>query len=632
MGYILVGTIIGGIIWGVVVNKVIENKGYEDNWFWWGFFFGIFALIVALTKQSVNTTKVVIENSTLVKENMELLSSCILNNQVNISSPVHVSSWEIKKDADKLVLFVDFINVSQKIISAVMFSATGFNSFGDRVQVNSADLFDVIGQDLCIKPNECGKVYATLQDGAIRKVEVRVKKVCFFDGTILDDIPENWVDTNQKTLESIHIECAKKDNLESKYYTIIKEDYWQCTCGFVNTGDDCKQCKMKKENALEFTEENIDETYQKYLEEQECEKNRIVEQQKIEEKQAKKNKRIVIGIISIISFVIAIVILLNCIIIPNYKYNQAKEYSNNGEFQKSAIMYASLNGYKDSMEESLNCWNKILNRNTISTTRFLSLGLKENGTVIGTGYNFYGCDISSWSDIISVAAGFKHAVGLKSNMTVVATGENTNGQCDVSDWENIVDISVKSDHTVGLKADGTVVAVGWNQFGQCNVSDWTDIVAISAGIRHTVGLKADGTVVAVGDNENGECNVSEWRDIIAISAGGLYTVGLKADGTVVAVGCNDYDACNVSDWTDIIAISADGVTVGLKKDGTVVAAGDSEYGACDVSGWKDIVAIYTSDHHTIGLQSNGAVAFTGYNEYEVGSVSEWRDMKVPKKE
>lgn len=48
----LLGFCIGCTIWGVVVNKVIENKGYQENWFWWGFFFGFLALIVALTKQN----------------------------------------------------------------------------------------------------------------------------------------------------------------------------------------------------------------------------------------------------------------------------------------------------------------------------------------------------------------------------------------------------------------------------------------------------------------------------------------------------------------------------------------------------------------------------------------------------
>ena len=40
--FLLIG-LIWCIIWGIVVNKVIENKGYQENWFWWGFFFWIFA-------------------------------------------------------------------------------------------------------------------------------------------------------------------------------------------------------------------------------------------------------------------------------------------------------------------------------------------------------------------------------------------------------------------------------------------------------------------------------------------------------------------------------------------------------------------------------------------------------------
>lgn len=45
-----IGTIICCIIWGCVTNIIIHNKGYDENWFWWGFFFGIIALIIAATK------------------------------------------------------------------------------------------------------------------------------------------------------------------------------------------------------------------------------------------------------------------------------------------------------------------------------------------------------------------------------------------------------------------------------------------------------------------------------------------------------------------------------------------------------------------------------------------------------
>lgn len=47
--YLLIYCVYGSI-WGIVVKKVIENRGYRENWFWWGFFFGFFALIVAITK------------------------------------------------------------------------------------------------------------------------------------------------------------------------------------------------------------------------------------------------------------------------------------------------------------------------------------------------------------------------------------------------------------------------------------------------------------------------------------------------------------------------------------------------------------------------------------------------------
>ena len=45
------------IIFGFATKAVIENKGYYENWFWWGFCFGLVALIVACAKpQNVSYT------------------------------------------------------------------------------------------------------------------------------------------------------------------------------------------------------------------------------------------------------------------------------------------------------------------------------------------------------------------------------------------------------------------------------------------------------------------------------------------------------------------------------------------------------------------------------------------------
>ena len=42
--------IINGVIWGVATQVVIYHKGYEENGFWWGFFFGLIAFIVACVR------------------------------------------------------------------------------------------------------------------------------------------------------------------------------------------------------------------------------------------------------------------------------------------------------------------------------------------------------------------------------------------------------------------------------------------------------------------------------------------------------------------------------------------------------------------------------------------------------
>ncbi len=313
------------------------------------------------------------------------------------------------------------------------------------------------------------------------------------------------------------------------------------------------------------------------------------------------------------------------------KYNDAMALIQEGRYAEAAICFGAIGDFKDAKEKSLGLWEDVAQREAISAGSSHTVGLKSDGTVVAVGENNDGeCDVSGWTDIVAISTDGNHTVGLKSDGTVVAVGGNVNGQCDVSGWKDIVAISAGFDHTVGLKSDGTVVAVGYNGDGQCDVSGWKDIVAISASFTHTVGLKSDGTVVAIGDNDYGQCDVSGWKDIVAISAGWDYTVGLKSDGTVVAVGDNDFGQCDVRGWKDIVAISAGwDHTVSLKSDGTVVAVGQKLFGQCDVSGWTDIVAISAGFHHTVGLKSDGTVVAVGWNYKGECDVSGWEDIKTP---
>lgn len=70
VGYFF-GTILWGIVWAYATRAVSRNKGYDDNAFLWGFFFGIIAFIVYLAKPEVPKPKesiIVKKESTIVND------------------------------------------------------------------------------------------------------------------------------------------------------------------------------------------------------------------------------------------------------------------------------------------------------------------------------------------------------------------------------------------------------------------------------------------------------------------------------------------------------------------------------------------------------------------------------------
>ena len=387
----------------------------------------------------------------------------------------------------------------------------------------------------------------------------------------------------------------------------------------------------KADTAVQFVKQQKIDNKEKLKEAE-----KIEQEKKTKETPKKKGKRkFIFAGSSATAILIVFLIVLNTVIIPNQKYNNAINLMNSGDYEEAISIFNELGDYSNAEEKIKECnFQNMVEKNitTVSGDYKHTIGLKSNGTVVAVGDNGKGqCNIKYWTNIVSISTNVYHTIGLRSEGTVVAVGDNEEGQCDVKSWKNIVAISTGRYHTVGLKGDGTVVAVGNNEDRQCDVFYWkNNNVSVAAGDFHTVSLKSDGTVSAVGWNAYDQCDVESWRDIVKISAGFKHTVGLKSDGTVVAVGDNEYGQCNVGSWRDIVAISAgESYTVGLKSDGTVVAVGENEYGQCDVEDWKDIVDIFTGPYHTLGLKSDGTVVAVGDNDNGECDVESWTNIKVP---
>lgn len=395
-----------------------------------------------------------------------------------------------------------------------------------------------------------------------------------------------------------------------------------------NADDLLETCHNKKAEILHSQEE------------ERLELQRREQQRKAEaEIAAKKRKKRVLIIAATVALFVSVGSVINFIIIPNNKYENAVTLMDSGNYPQALAVLKDLGKYKDSDNLIQTCREVISdivknsrNRDaTISTASYHTVSLRSDGTVVATGSNGQGqCDVGDWKDIIAVSVGLSHTVGLRSDGTVIAIGNNKYGQCNVSNWKDIIAISAGESFTIGLRSDGTVVATGSNYFGQCNVKNWTDIVAIAAGTSHTVGLRSDGTVVTTEDLGS----VRGWTDIVAIAAGLSHTVGLRSDGTVVAVSHMITDSgwgeCEVGDWTDIVAISAGGgFTVGLRSDGTVVATKHNDDNRCDVGDWEDVVEISAGMYNTVGLCADGTVIATGSNDEGQCNVSEWNDIRLP---
>ncbi|WP_338075689.1 RCC1 domain-containing protein [Chengkuizengella sediminis] len=55
---------------------------------------------------------------------------------------------------------------------------------------------------------------------------------------------------------------------------------------------------------------------------------------------------------------------------------------------------------------------------------------------------------------------------------MVTVGRSASFQIDVSKWTNVVQVSAGYYHTVGLKSNEVIIAVGDNLYGQTNVERW----------------------------------------------------------------------------------------------------------------------------------------------------------------
>lgn len=85
------------IAWGFGVRAVIHNKGYHEDWFWWGFFFGLIALIVALTKPDLRQTPMYYQQPTYYQPQQPMYYQPGVAHHQTYAQPSSSSAWKCPK-------------------------------------------------------------------------------------------------------------------------------------------------------------------------------------------------------------------------------------------------------------------------------------------------------------------------------------------------------------------------------------------------------------------------------------------------------------------------------------------------------------------------------------------------------
>ena len=271
-----------------------------------------------------------------------------------------------------------------------------------------------------------------------------------------------------------------------------------------------------------------------------------------------------------------------------------------------------------------------------------SLILKNDNTLWGCGYNYYGNlglgDIAdrkiftkvttNADNIKQVYCGYSHTFILKNDGTLWGTGNNYSGQLGLGDGhdryaftqittntDNIKEVYCGGSYTIILKNDGTLWGCGANGSGQLGLGDTTNrttftqvttnadnIKSVCCGSSHTLILKNDGTVWGCGHNGYGELGLgnntnkntftqatTNADDIKSIYCGGSHTFMLKNDSTLWGCGYNYNGQLGLGDSDDRYTF-------------TEIATNAN-----------DIKSICCGSHHTLILKNDGSLWGTGRN-------------------
>jgi alpha-tubulin suppressor-like RCC1 family protein len=279
--------------------------------------------------------------------------------------------------------------------------------------------------------------------------------------------------------------------------------------------------------------------------------------------------------------------------------------------------------------------------------------------------------IAGLSNVVSVAAGFGHALALRADGSVAAWGSDSDnsappfltiyGQLGVGGLASgqtnapvqslvptgtvIVAIAAGGYHSVALDANGRVWTFGYGYYGQLGngattnvylptmLTTISNVIAIAAGDEHTLALTADKFVYSFGYNYYGELGRSDpnggydplpgqvpgLSNVVAIAAGWEFSLAVTSNGQIYAWGDNSQSEL-ATNSTDVPHTNSPMLVAGI-SNAVLVAAPVKGDAANDFSdkGGRHVVAMTLDPVDGTGQTTNHYWGWGDSSDGEAGS-------------
>ena len=283
-------------------------------------------------------------------------------------APVVIAAGALLKDnqTGKTLAQIKFKSISEKQIKAVKISVSAFDVAGKELEgVAEYQYLDLTAT----RNSEFGQKQAVLlPDAVTRSFEAKCTDVVFGDGTVWNaatnakwlPFPTQASITSQ--LGDFAVQYQRDTSSKSKFIPLDYEDLWLCSCGEINHNGEyiCHSCRNNKEALfaaldLETLQQRNADYDQAKAEREKVEAEEAAQRAAAEQKQKAKSRKISILVAVPLLAVIAALLIITKVVIPNSKYNNALALMESGQYTQAIVAFEALDGYKDSNEQISVC-------------------------------------------------------------------------------------------------------------------------------------------------------------------------------------------------------------------------------------------------------------------------------------